>query len=85
MVILLPGLGLLGTFLTTRTRKNTPIARKSFLSISALTVLLVFLLLALGCGGSSGNKSTSPSQANLMVTGTSGSISHSTVVAVTVN
>jgi len=83
MGILLPGLGLFGTFLTTRRRK--PVTRNSILRVSALGLLLLILLIALGCGGSSNNKPGPIGQANLIVKGTSGSISHSSVVAITIN
>jgi hypothetical protein len=54
--------------------------------MSAFGLLLLLSLIALGCGGGSNNKPTTPaSQVNLTVTGTSGSITHSDVVAVTVN
>lgn len=82
MGALLPGLGLFGTLLTTRKRK--PLTRKSILYISMLSLLLLILLFALGCGGSSSKQTPAASQATLMVTGTSGSVSHSTAVTVTV-
>ncbi|MGA7167532.1 MAG: TIGR03118 family protein, partial [Candidatus Sulfotelmatobacter sp.] len=76
MLALLPGLGLFGTVLTTQKRK--PLSRASVRWISLLGLLLVVSLFALGCGGS---KSSTPStatgsQATMMVTGTSGAISH---------
>jgi len=86
MVALLPGLGLFGTVLTTRKRK--PLTRKGIRWMSLLGLLLFVSLFALGCGGS---KSTTPSttatgsQATLMVTGTSGSLSHTAAVTVHVN
>jgi hypothetical protein len=80
-VTLLPGLGLFGTLLTTRKRK--PRTPKSILSMSALGLLLLISLVALGCGGSS-KQTPSGSQVTLMVTGTSGSLSHSSPVTITV-
>jgi uncharacterized protein (TIGR03118 family) len=82
---LLPGLGLFGTVLATRRRK--PLTRKSVLFTSLLGLLLVISLFALGCGSNSNNKATTPvSQVvNLTVTGTSGSLTQSSVVAITVN
>jgi uncharacterized protein (TIGR03118 family) len=82
---LLPGLGLFGMLLTPRKRK--PLARKSILFTSALGLLLVVSLFTLGCGGSSTSSKAqmSASQVNLMVTGTSGAISHSIPVSITVN
>jgi hypothetical protein len=82
MGALLPGLGLFGTLLTTRKRK--PLTRKSILYISTLSLLLLISLFALGCGGSNSKQTPAASQATLMVTGTSGSLSHSTAVTVTV-
>ena len=74
MAVLLPGLGLFGTVLTTRKRK--PLARKNILFTSMLGLLLLISLFALGCGSSSNNKPTTPaSQVTLTVTGTSGALS----------
>ena len=84
MLALLPGLGLFGTVLTTRKRK--PHTRKSIAWISLLGLLLVISIFALGCGSNS-NKQTTPAaqQVTVMVTGTSGTLSHSAAVTVTVN
>jgi uncharacterized protein (TIGR03118 family) len=82
MVVLLPGLGLFGTILATRKRK--PLTRKSILWTSLLGLLFLISMFALGCGSSSKGQAPA-SQVNLMVTGTSGTISHSSVVAITVN
>src|SRR5208282_3151312 len=75
MMALLPGLGLLGTVLTTRKRK--PLTRKSIGWVSLLGLLLCVSLFALGCGSGNSNKPTTPAsgQATVMVTGTSGSLS----------
>jgi uncharacterized protein (TIGR03118 family) len=82
VVTLLPGLGLFGTLLTTGKRK--PCTRKSILSMSILGLLLFASLFALGCGGSSSKQTPVGSQVTLMVTGTSGSLSHSTPITITV-
>jgi uncharacterized protein (TIGR03118 family) len=82
VVTLLPGLGVFGTLLTNRKRK--PLTRKSILSMSVLGLLLLVSLFALGCGGSSSKQTTTGTQVTLMVTGTSGSVSHSTPVTITV-
>jgi hypothetical protein len=82
----MPGLGLLGTVITTRKRKL--VNRKSIVRMSLLGLLLVISLFALGCGGTnSSNKSTTPvsQQATVMVTGTSGSLSQSAAVTVSIN
>jgi uncharacterized protein (TIGR03118 family) len=81
-MVLLPGLGLFGTLFATRKRK--PLTRKSILSMSLLGLLLLTSLLAIGCGSSS-KGSTPPSQVTVMVTGTSGSLSHSAPVTITIN
>jgi uncharacterized protein (TIGR03118 family) len=79
---LLPGLGLLGTVLGTRKRR--PLTRKSILSMSVLGLLLVISLFAVGCGG--GSKAQTPSsQTTVMVTGTSGALSHTAPVTITVH
>jgi len=85
---LLPALGLFGTVFTTR--KRTPLTRKSSLSMGVFGLLLVislFPLLAVGCGGSSNTQTgqTGPSQVTLTVTGTSGAITQSTPVTITIN
>jgi hypothetical protein len=82
MAALLPGLGLFGTVFATRKRKL--LARKSMLWTSVLGLLLFISMFALGCGSNSKGQ-TPASQVTLMVTGTSGSISHSTPVTITIN
>jgi hypothetical protein len=52
--------------------------------MSVLGSLLFISLFALGCGSNSNNK-PQVSQTNVMVTGTSGSISHTTAVGITIN
>jgi uncharacterized protein (TIGR03118 family) len=84
MIALLPGLGLFGTLLTTRKRKS--VTRKSILGMSVLGLLLLVSLFALGCGGSKSTNQPAPaSQTTVMVTGTSGSLSQTAAVSVTVN
>jgi uncharacterized protein (TIGR03118 family) len=82
---LLPGLGLFGTLFTSRRRK--PFARKGVLWTSVLGLLLMVSLFTLGCSSSStsAKSQTSASQVTLTVTGTSGAISHSTPVTISVN
>ena len=85
LALLLPGLGLFGTVLTTRKRKT--FSRKSILWTSVLGLLLVVSMFALGCGGSSSSSKnqTPAAQVSLMVTGTSGALSHTSPVALTIN
>jgi uncharacterized protein (TIGR03118 family) len=86
MAALLPGLGLFGTMLTIRKRK--PLTRKSIGWMSLLGLLLLISLFALGCGSST-NSTNQPAptsqQVTVMVTGTSGTLSQSAAVSVTVN
>jgi len=81
-MVLLPGLGLFGTVLTKR--KRSPLTRKSMVWTTALGLLLLVSMFALGCGSSSKGQ-MGPSQVTVMVTGTSGSLSHSTPVTITIN
>jgi uncharacterized protein (TIGR03118 family) len=82
LAVLMPGLGLFGTLITQRKRK--PLARKHFVGISVLGLLLLTSLFTLGCG-SSNSKATASSQATVTVTGTAGAVSHSVPVRITVN
>jgi len=83
--ILSVGLGLFGTLFTARKRKS--LTRQRILGTSIFGLLLLVTTFALGCGSSSTSPKaqTSPAQAILMVTGTAGSLSHSTPVTITVN
>ncbi|MGA9308299.1 MAG: TIGR03118 family protein [Candidatus Sulfotelmatobacter sp.] len=85
MMALLPGLGLFGTVLATGKRKR--LTRKSIAWMSLLGLMLFASLFALGCGSSSLNNNPTPSsqQVTVMVTGTSGSLSQSSAVTVTIN
>jgi hypothetical protein len=87
LVGLLPALGLFGTVFTTRKRK--PLTRKRSLSMSVFGILLVisiFSLLAVGCGVTSNAQTPAPgSQVTLTVTGTSGAITQSAPVTITIN
>lgn len=82
----LPALGLFGTVFTTRKRK--PLTRKRGLSMGVLGLLLVgslFSLWAVGCGSSSSASQPAASQVTLTVTGTSGAITQSAPVTITIN
>ena len=80
---LLPGLGLFGTVLTTR--KKLSLSRKHFAGVSVLGLLLLSTLFTLGCGSNSSKSTPAVSQTTVTVTGTSGALSHSVPVSVTVN
>jgi hypothetical protein len=86
--VLFSGLGFFGTVVTSRKRKLR--ARKSIRWMSVLGLLLVVSLFAVGCGSNGSKASTTPpastaQQVTLMVTGTSGSLTQSAAVTVTVN
>ncbi len=85
IAFLVPGLGLFGTLLTSCKRK--PLTRKSVQWVSLVGLLLVISVFALGCGGSNSNKpaASASQQATVMVTGTSGALTHSSAVTVTIN
>lgn len=87
LAALLPGLGLFGTIFATRKRK--PLTRKGVLSVRVFGLLLVvslFSLLAVGCGGSSSAQTPQGgAQVTLTVTGTSGAITRSAPVTLTIN
>ena len=81
---LLPGLGLFGVLLTTNRRE--PFTRHRLMGMGILSLLLLGSLFTLGCGSSSGKQPPVASQTTtLTVTGTSGALSHSVPVSVTVN
>lgn len=88
LAALLPGLGLFGTVFATRKRK--PLTRKGVLSVKVFGLLLavsLFSLLAVGCGGSSSAQTPQGggAQVTLTVTGTSGAITRSAPVTLTIN
>jgi uncharacterized protein (TIGR03118 family) len=84
VAVLLPGLGLFGTVLATRRRKR--LTRKSVAWTGLLGLLLLLSIVGVGCGSNSNNQPTPVSQqATVMVTGTSGALSHTAPVTVTIN
>ena len=78
----LPGLGLFGTVLAARKRKLLTHKRVAWTAI--LGLLLLVSMFALGCGSNSKGQ-TPVSQTNVMVTGTSGAITHTAALSITVN
>jgi hypothetical protein len=83
MLAPLSGLGLFGTVLTARKRKF--LTRKSSLWTGLLGLLLLVSVFALGCGGSKSKTPPPGTQVNVVVTGTSGSLKHTSAVNVTIN
>jgi hypothetical protein len=79
---LLPGLALFGTLFTARGRKASQ--GKSILLMAGLALLVGGMTFTVACGSNSSTHQTTGNQANLTITGTSGAISHSIPVAVTV-
>lgn len=89
MGILFPGAGVLGMMIGVRHRKRGTKSRRRALWMSILGMLVVSALFTVGCSGSgkSSNPSSaasSSSQVTLMVTGTSGSITQTAPVTVTI-
>jgi len=86
---LLPGLGLLATAFATN--KGKPVTRKRILSTRTFGFLLVialFSLMVVGCGSGGNPNGQTPaagSQVTLTVTGTSGGITQSAPVTITIN
>lgn len=81
---MLPGLGAFGAFFVRR-RKPGRGKGKAFLLAAALALLTAGTTFTVACANSSSShKAPAMNQATLMVTGTSGSISHSIPVTVTV-
>jgi uncharacterized protein (TIGR03118 family) len=81
-VALLPGLGVFGTLLANRKRKQ--FIGKSILSVSVLGLILVGSLFAVGCSSGSKGQMATPQQVTLMITGKSGALSHIAPVTITV-
>jgi uncharacterized protein (TIGR03118 family) len=86
---LLPGLGLLAIAFVTN--KWKPVTRGGVLSariFGFLLVITLFSLMAVGCGGGGSSTAQTPaagSQVTLTVTGTSGAITQSAPVTITIN
>ena len=83
-MLLFSGLGLLGTLFAAGRRKVGSVNGKSLALITVLALLLGGTAFTVACGNNS-NHSTSNNQATLTITGTSGGISHSVPVAVTIH
>jgi len=83
----LSGLGLFGMVFATRKENAKPMAKKRVFWVSGLSILILFVLLStVGCGSMSSNPTPrGNSTVTLMVTGTSGSLAHTTPVMLTIN
>jgi uncharacterized protein (TIGR03118 family) len=81
---LFSGLGIFGTLFTTRGRKLSAGKGKSLLLMAGLALLVAGMTFTVACGNYSNHQNPGNNQATLMVTGTSGNISHSIPVTVTV-
>ena len=80
-MLVLSGLGLFGTVLLSG-RKKGGASGKSLILIACLALLMTGMTFTVACGNSSNRNSTN--NATLTITGTSGAVSHSVPVSVTV-
>ena len=86
MGLSLSGLGLFGMVFATRKENGKPIAKKRLFMLGGLSLILFVLLFTAGCGSMASNPSPRRnSTVTLMVTGTSGSLAHTTPVTLTIN
>ncbi len=88
-VLPIPALGLLGLLVVGKGNRQGLRGRKRFHYLTgglALLIVVGFLLVAGGCGGGNamGTSGTQRGMTTVMITGTSGSLSHSTTVSLTV-
>jgi hypothetical protein len=84
-MFLLAGLGLFGTLFTTRRRKPGSGKGKSLLLMAGLALLVTGTAFTVACGSNSNKSTPANNRATIMVTGTSGAVSHSVPVTVTVH
>ena len=79
------GLGAFGMVFAGRRERRIKLSKKTVL-IGGLVLLGLLTFITVGCGGgSSSTKNPTPNTVTMMVTGTSGAISHSTAVKLTIN
>jgi hypothetical protein len=89
-VLPIPALGLLGLLVVGKGSRQHLLGKKRFHYLAgslALLIVVGFLLAAAGCGGYNANSAGNGTQRGMttvMITGTSGSLSHSTSVTLTV-
>ena len=80
------GFGLLGLVYGARKRGQQGMGRRSGIwALGSAVLVLGLLLAAVGCGSSSGNHNGTPGTQTVMIVGTSGSISHSTPLNLTIH
>jgi len=81
------GLGLVGVVFAVRRRDRKPTATpwKQGIWVSMLGLLVLGVLFTVGCGGGSSSTTPAAKAVTVMVTGTSGAISHTTPVTLTIN
>jgi uncharacterized protein (TIGR03118 family) len=84
LAMLLSGVGVFGTLLTTRRGILTAAKGKSLLLMAVLALLTVGMMFTAACGSYSNHQTATSHQATVTVTGTSGGMSHSVPVVVTV-
>ncbi len=87
-VLLISGLGLLGAVFTSSSKKFGPNRGKSLLLIGVLALLVAGMGMTVACGSYNSQKATNnptTSTATITVTGTSGGVSHSVPVTVTIH
>lgn len=78
------GLGAIGMMFAGSRQKRTMKRSKTTFVIGGIVLLGLLTLFTLGCGGGSSSTKNNPSTVTMMVTGTSGAISHSTPVTLTI-
>jgi uncharacterized protein (TIGR03118 family) len=83
-MFLLPGLGLFGTLFTTRRRRLATGKGPSLLLMAGLALLVAGMAFTVACSSNSNHSTPTANQATVMVTGTSGAISHTTPVTVSI-
>ncbi|HKU24470.1 MAG TPA: TIGR03118 family protein, partial [Candidatus Sulfotelmatobacter sp.] len=83
-VLLFSGLGIFGTLLFANGRKGSAVNHKALMLIAGLALLATGMTFTVACGNNPNHMATG-NQANLTITGTSGGLSHSVPVSVTIH
>jgi len=82
--LLLPGLGILGSLFTTRGRKLAATKGRSIALMAMLALLVMGMTFTVACGSNNTSHQNNSNQATVMVQGTSGGLTHSIPVSITV-